>query len=93
MSTSGWGIGLAARASYEANRRFTPSVEYYSDWGQVLDFAPLGQQIHQILPSGDIHLMKNLLLSVGVGVGATAAGNRVVYKSRLEFSFGGRRKS
>jgi hypothetical protein len=90
---SGWGFGLAGRAGYDSGRRFTPSVEYYSDWGRVLDVAPLGQQVHQILPGGDIHLTKNLLWSGGIGIGVTSAGNRIVYKSRLEFSFGGRRKS
>jgi len=90
---AGWGFGIAARVGYDATRRFTPSIEYYSDWGRWLDFAPPGQQIHQILPGGDIRLTKNLLWSTGVGIGATPAGNRIVYKSRLEFNFGGRGKS
>jgi hypothetical protein len=90
---AGWGFGLAARMGYSATRRFTPSLEYYSDWGSVLHFAPVGRQVHQILPGGDIHLTKSLLWSTGIGIGATGAGNRVVYKSRLEFSFGGKGKS
>ena len=78
----------AARIGYAASERFTPSLEYYSAWGPLPGFLPRGEQIHQILPGGDLKLGKNAVWSFGVGLGATQAGNRLVYKSRLEISFG-----
>jgi hypothetical protein len=84
----GWGFGLAARVGVEATRRFTPSVEYYSDWGQLPAFAPLRDQGHQIIPGGDIRLTKHIVWSVGLGVGVSASTDRIVYKSRIEVTFG-----
>jgi hypothetical protein len=86
----GWGAGLAGRVAFERTKRFTPSLEYYGDWGPLPTFEPFVAQMHQILPGGDIRLRKNIIWSLGVGVGITPATDRIVYKSRLEFSFGGK---
>lgn len=83
----GWGFEPAARFGYEMNERFTPSLEYYGSTGPVPTGAPLDKQTHQIYPGGDVKLGKRLLLDVGVGVGLTSAGNRLVYKSRVECNF------
>lgn len=89
----GWGFGLAVRIATRSVGRFTPSIEYYSDWGQLPTFSPLARQEQQILPGGDIHLTKNLLWSVGLGIGLSPATDAIIYKSRLEFSFGKRGRS
>ncbi len=86
----GWNFEPAARAGYELSERFTPSLEYYTEMGPLPTLAPLGAQVHQILPGCDVKLAKNVVWSWGVGVGLTPAGNRLVYKSRFEFSFGGK---
>jgi hypothetical protein len=85
----GWNFEPAARIGYEASERFTPSLEYYSALGPLPSLLPGPGQIHQILPGGDVKLAKNLVWSFGVGINTTSAGNRLVYKSRFEFSFGG----
>jgi hypothetical protein len=87
---AGWNFEPAARIGYEGSERFTPSLEYYSSWGPVPSLLPVSEQFHQILPGGDVKLANNVVLSFGVGVGATSAGNRLVYKSRIEISFGGK---
>jgi hypothetical protein len=87
----GWNFEPAARIGYEASMRFTPSVEYYSAWGPLPSFLPVREQFHQILPGGDVKLARNVLWSFGVGMGATSAGNRLIYKSRFEISFGAKR--
>ena len=51
-------------------------------------FSRLGERLHQILPGGDVKLSRNLVWSFGICIGATSAGNRIVYKSRFEFQFG-----
>ncbi len=85
---AGWNFEPAARIGYEATERFTPSLEYYTELGPLPSFLPVREQVHQILPGGDLKIAKNVVWSFGVGVGATSAGNRVVYKSRIEISFG-----
>ncbi len=85
----GWGFGLAGRVGFET-KRFTPSLEYYGDWGPLPTFEPFVAQMHQLLPGGDIRLRKNIIWSLGVGVGITPATDRVVYKSRIEILFGGK---
>lgn len=89
---AGWNFEPAARIGYEAMERFTPSIEYYSAWGPLPSFLPPGQQFHQILPGGDLKLARNLEWSFGVGVAATGAGNRVVFKSRVEIFFSARKQ-
>jgi hypothetical protein len=89
-TSGGWNFEPAARIGYEASQRFTPSLEYYSEWGALPSFLPAREQVHQILPGGDLKLAKNLVWSFGAGIGLTPAGNRLVYKSRFEISFGGR---
>lgn len=84
----GWSFEPAFRAAYELNEHFSPSLEYYSAYGEVPTFLPLKQQIHQIFPGADWKLTKNLLWSFGIGVGLTPTGERLIYKSRLEYSFG-----
>jgi hypothetical protein len=88
----GWDFGLAARVAYERMQQFTPSLEYYSDFGALPVLLPIRSEVHQIVPGGDFHLTRNVTLNVGVGVGLTSAGDRLFYKSRLEVSWGGRAK-
>jgi hypothetical protein len=87
-TSEGWNFEPAARIGYEASKRFTPSVEYYSAWGPLPSFLPHREQFHQILPGGDFKLARNVLWSFGVGIGATAAGNGLICKSRVEISLG-----
>jgi hypothetical protein len=78
----GWIFEPAVRAGYEAGKRVTPSLEYYGSTGS--------RQIHQFFPGADIKLSEKVLWSAGVGIGATSAGSRLIYKSRIEISFGGK---
>jgi hypothetical protein len=84
----GWNFEPAARLGYEVSERLTPSLEYYSAWGPLPTFLEGREQFHQILPGGDLKLAKNVVWSFGVGIGLTPAGNRLIYKSRIEISFG-----
>jgi hypothetical protein len=84
----GWKFEPAARLAYKTKTRFTPSLEYYSETGPFPTELPVREQIHQFLPGGDLKLGEHVLWSFGVGIGATSAGNRLVYKSRIEIEFG-----
>jgi hypothetical protein len=88
----GWNFEPAARLGFKANNRFTPSLEYYSETGPLPTELPVREQVHQFLPGADVKLSDRVLWSFGVGVGATPAGNRLVYKSRFEIEFGREKK-
>lgn len=85
---TGWNFEPAARIAYRPQSRFSPSLEYYSATGPFPTELPVHEQIHQFLPGGDWKIAKDIVWSFGVGVGATATGNRLVYKSRVEIEFG-----
>lgn len=80
----GWEFEPAARVAYGDSdvKQVVPYLEWYSELGS--------QKVHQFFPGVDLKLRENLLWSLGVGVGATSVEPRLVYKSRLEFSFGRR---
>jgi hypothetical protein len=86
--SDGWIFSPAGRVGYQKYERFAPSVEYYSSLGPVQDVLPANEQIHQFYLGGDWKPRENLLVNVGVGLGATDAGERLVFKSRVEWEFG-----
>lgn len=75
----GWNFEPAARVAYEASKRISPSLEYYS---------AITPRFHQLLPGADWQITEDLLWSFGVGMGLTSTEPRLVFKSRFEFSFG-----
>jgi hypothetical protein len=84
----GWIFEPAARIGWRASPAFTPSVEYYGSWGPVNRLAPVGNQVHQILPGGDLRLGEHLTWSFGIGVGLTPATTALVLKSHIQYEFG-----
>ena len=71
----------------DANMPLDVSVEYYGSLGSPTDLLPGEEQVHQFFFGGDIALAENVVLNLGVGVGTTDVGNRLVYKSRLGWMF------
>jgi hypothetical protein len=89
---AGWAFSPAARVAYHLNERWTPSLEYYSETGPFPTELDVREQVHQFLPGADLKVRENVLWSFGVGIGSTPAGNRLVYKSRIEIEFGGKKE-
>jgi hypothetical protein len=83
----------AARVAYgdSDTEKIEPFLEWYSELGSLPIIAPAPQQVHQLFPGIDLKISDHLLWSVGAGVGLTSLEPRLVYKSRLEFSFGRRK--
>ena len=86
-TSGGWNFEPAARVGYEVSERFSPSLEYYSEWASAVVFAGCRVRISPDPAVRDLKLAKNVEWSFGVGNGMTPAGNRLVYKSRFEISF------
>lgn len=90
-ASEGWELEPRARAAVTASPTVTLALEYYGLLGHVGAILPGEAQVHQFFPSLELHLGDDLTLDFGVGVGATSAGDRLVFKSRFEMPLGGER--
>lgn len=88
-ASEGWELEPRARAAVTASRTVTLALEYYGLLGHVGAILPGEAQVHQFFPSLELHLGDDLTMDFGVGVGATSAGDRLVFKSRFEMPLGG----
>jgi hypothetical protein len=86
-AAEGWDFEPGVRLGYTLNPRVDLSREYYGATGVVTDPLPASQQVHQFFPGADINLSENVVWNLGVGFGATDAGNTLVYKMRLGWMF------
>jgi hypothetical protein len=86
-SGEGWDFEPGARVAVTASQVVDLSIEYYGALGPVDDFAPAAEQVHQFFGGGDLQLNPDVVLNVGLGLGATEAGNRTVLKLRLGWLF------
>ena len=86
-SGEGWDFEPGVRLGWAATKRLDLSLEYYASTGPVSDPLPSKEQVHQFFPGGDFQVTDNIVFNFGVGFGATDAGNRVVYKTRLGWLF------
>lgn len=86
-SDDGWDFEPGVRLGWAATRRLDLSLEYYGSTGSLSDPLPGKEQVHQFFPGGDFQVTENVVFNFGVGFGATDAGNRLVYKSRLGWMF------
>jgi len=67
--------------------RLNIGMEYYGSTGPITGFSALGEQVHILVPSADVFFTKDLMLNLGVGVGLTSAGERLILKSRVGWRF------
>ena len=79
----GFDFEPGVRLGYTLNPKVDLSLEYYGSTGEVTDPLPSNAQVHQFFPGADFQLRDNVVWNVGVGFGATDAGNTLVYKMRL----------
>ncbi len=86
-SDAGWDFEPGARVAFAATAAVDLSLEYYGAPGEVGNFLPRSEQVHQFFGGGDIQVSPNVVINVGVGLGATDAGNRTVLKARLGWMF------
>jgi hypothetical protein len=79
----GFDFEPGVRLGYAVTPKVDLSMEYYGATGDITDPLPADQRVHQFFPGADIQLSPNVVWNVGVGFGATDAGNTLVYKMRL----------
>ncbi|HEV8132137.1 MAG TPA: hypothetical protein VGQ81_12855 [Acidobacteriota bacterium] len=67
--------------------RFNVGMEYYGATGAITHFLPANEQVHIFFPSADIFLNEHAMINLGVGVGVTDSGERLIFKSRFGYLF------
>ena len=77
-NSEGWTFNPALRAAYDISNRLTLGVDYYSH-------AARFSGAHA---SADIKLTDSVVWSLGVNAGPATSENRLVYTSRVQFSWG-----
>lgn len=89
-AAEGWDFEPGVRVAYSASPKVDLSLEYYGSTGPLDAPLPSAEQVHQFFPGADIQLSDAIVWNLGVGIGATNAGNTLVYKMRLGWLFGGK---
>lgn len=69
----------ATRIAYNINPKWAVAIEHYADYGKLRDFNTAHDQFHQIWGVFD-HDAKFVHIEAGVGIGVTAASDRVTLK-------------
>jgi hypothetical protein len=85
-----WEFEPSARAGIRLSDRVGVGLEYFAALGELDHLLPRAAQVHQFYPSIDFKLGDHIEWNVGVGVGATSAGNQFVLKTRFELLLGGK---
>lgn len=84
----GWDFEPNARVAWELMPTLDLSVEYYGATGNVTNWLPGAQQVHQFYPGFDWQISPTLVLNFGVGLPGTNAGDGTIIKTRLGVLFG-----
>jgi hypothetical protein len=83
------------KVAWNFTKVVTGGVEYYADYGDMRDIAPLRDQQQLIFPAVDLTVSPDWELNFGVGVGPTAATDHWIFKVIVgrRFSWGRPKKA
>ena len=79
----GFGFAPSAKISYDLNRVVSGGVEWYADYGAIGNIAPVHNQQQQLFVVTDLNVSPVWEINIGVGVGATAATDHLIFKAIL----------
>ena len=74
-------------ASYNLLDWLTPALEYYGDMGPLQALPGVQEQQHFLVPTLNLHLLPQLELNLGVGLGLTRESRGVFVKSIVGWTF------
>jgi hypothetical protein len=89
----GFTFAPAAKIGYEFNHVVSGGVEYYADYGRLGDIASVHDQQQQVFVVADLNVSPVWEINFGVGIGATAATDHLIFKCILGrlFDWGARK--
>ncbi len=79
----GFGFAPALKVGYAFSKVISAGFEYYGDLGRIGNFAPRDQQQQQVFAVADLDVSPDWEINFGVGVGATAATDHLIFKAIL----------
>src|ERR1700679_1425063 len=89
----GLGFAPSAKVSYDFSRVVSGGIEYYADYGRLDHFAATRDQQRQIFVVTDLNVSPLWEINIGIGMGTTAATDRLIVKAILGRRFDGGRHS
>jgi hypothetical protein len=79
----GFGFSPSAKISYDFSRVVSGGVEWYADYGAIGDISPIHDQQQQLFVVTDLNVSPVWEINIGVGIGATAATDHLIFKAIL----------
>jgi hypothetical protein len=73
-------FGTAFKASYDAGKKVVLGFEYYGGYGELTDFLPPNQQVHQVFGVVDLDLGPDWEFNSGLGWSLNEASDRLIIK-------------
>ena len=71
------------KVSWDFTKVFAAGIEYYADYGDLRNIAPLHDQSQQIFTAVDLNVSPDWEINFGVGIGPTAATDHWIVKGIL----------
>jgi hypothetical protein len=89
----GLSFAPGVQVGYDFTKVVTGNIEYYGAFGKLGDFSPLHDQQHQVFPSVDLNVSPEWEINFGVGIGATASTDHLIFKAIIgrRFDWSGHR--
>jgi hypothetical protein len=81
--SQGWGFAPSFKVSYDFTSVVSAGLEYYADYGRIGGFAPVHDQQQQVFVVTDLNVSPVWEINFGVGIGATASTDHLIFKAIL----------
>lgn len=79
----GFDFAPNVKVSWDFTKVVTGGVEYYADYGDLRNIYSLHDQQQQIFPAIDLNVSPKWEINFGVGIGATASTDHLIFKCIL----------
>jgi len=79
----GLGFAPAVKISYDVTQVVSAGLEYYADYGPIGNIPPVHYQQQQLFGVVDLNVSPLWEINIGVGIGATASTDHLIFKCIL----------
>jgi hypothetical protein len=78
--SQGFDFAPGVKVGWDFTKVVSAGFEYYGDYGDFRNLHPLHDQQQMLFPSVDLNVSPDWEINFGVGIGATAATDHLIYK-------------
>jgi hypothetical protein len=76
----GWGFAPSAKISYDFTPVVSGGIEYYADYDAISNIASVHNQQQQLFVVTDLNVSPVWEINFGIGIGATASTDHLIFK-------------